>query len=364
MLVALLGAGLLAAPILNATATVPPNLNATAPRVKAKWLSISTDNDHVGCKKKPEDGEKVMYIPAAPGLCIGVPGDDGDPMWIKIFLSDTGIIVAIHYDASCTNEVFRSPELEFGGCFTDDTSSGYGSTVDVVQYLPTPQPGRFLEKRCYIEGDVHSPPMCGCPAPIYILQSTTCAREVDFFPESTGESGKRDMEVDCGEGVDGYSTFQFKIYASTDAMCEGNPSTTSDPVTPAGCTTPPPTPGGDARPFVSQAIWCGAGCATWKYFRAQHPYCDDPDSGGEHAIDLTKEFGPNCHSTDPAPAPGECCFAPLGYDGGPSVGTSCSDVCRALIRYGAAKQYCVGSEDASAGNCFCGPTFVNPTGGR
>ena len=358
-MLALLGAGLLAAPILNATATVPSILNATdGPKIQSNWISISTDNDHVGCKKKPGEGEKVMYLPAKPGLCIGIPGDDGDPMWVKIYLSTSGIQIVIHYDPSCTNEVTRLPVLEFGGCFKED-DSGYGSTVDVVQYLPTPQPGRFLEKRCYIEGDVHNPPQCGCQAPVFFLQSTTCAHEIDFYPESTGDSGKRDMEVDCDDGVDGYSAFQFKTYASKDATCEGDPSIISDPVTKAGCTRPPPTAGGGARPFVSKAMWCGAGCATYKYSRKKWPLCDDPKSGGEHAIDLTKVFGPNCHSTDPAPAAGDCCFAPLGYDGGPSVGTSCDEVCaKKFHRHGAAQQYCVGSEDKSAGNCFCGPSVV------
>ena len=353
MLLSLLNAGLLASPILNAP-KVPPIVNATDPPT-SRWVSFSVDNDHVGCKKKPEEGESVIYYPADPELCVGVPGDDGDPMWVKTYLSETGIRIGIYHDASCANEVYRTPELPYGGCFHEDGDE-YGATVDLVQYLPTPQAGRFLEKRCYVEGDIHNPPQCGCPAPIYILQSTTCAREIDFFPESTGESGKRDMEVDCGDGLDKYSTFQFKTYASKDATCTGAPTNTSKLVNTGGCITPPPTIPGDSRPFVSEAIWCGAGCATWKYFRASHQFCDAPESGGAHAIDLSKEFGPRCRSADGIGAPGGCCYAPLGYDGGPSVGTSCAQVCGGIGRYGAANEYCVGSEDSHAGNCFCGPS--------
>ena len=49
-------------------------------------------------------------------------------------------------------------------------------------------------------------------------------------------------------------------------------------------------------------------------------YCDPP--GGAHAIDLPTAFGPNCHDDAAKASFGECCFVPLGYDGGPKVASS------------------------------------------
>ena len=101
-------------------------------------------------------------------------------------------------------------------------------------------------------------------------------------------------------------------------------------------------------------------CSTWRTLRSTAgSYCDRKDSGTAYARDLDKLLGPEC--TREA-AGNQCCWAPLGYDGGADYGTPCATVCSKVVgfqpRLGADDAYCSKSDGSSYGNCFCGPTVA------
>ena len=103
-----------------------------------------------------------------------------------------------------------------------------------------------------------------------------------------------------------------------------------------------------SRPFESTDAAEGgcpdAPCTLWKSFAQQgHWYCDAAEAATPWSIDLTSSYGPSCTH---APA-NFCCFAPLGYDGGPPFGSPRSKVCATLRRSGSDTSYC-GASDHSA----------------
>ena len=140
-------------------------------------------------------------------------------------------------------------------------------------------------------------------------------------------------------------------------------------------------PGGVALPFVGERITCKwrndpppppprpspspsphppmppmpppAPCTIYSHLRKVLPYCDDPDSGGRWAIDLKEVLGPQCASDTGARG---CCYAPLGYAGGPKFGSSCAQVCHDLGREGGDDYYCRNSRDPHAGKCALHPS--------
>ena len=95
-------------------------------------------------------------------------------------------------------------------------------------------------------------------------------------------------------------------------------------------------------------------CKRWASMSVEQPFCDAPGSGSAWAVDLSKGFGPQCNTT--AASASACCYAPLGYDGGPEYGTPCSKVCQVSGgRAGRDTAYCAMSDGSEYGNCFCGP---------
>ena len=319
-----------AAPVLNATSTP-----------QAKWIVMSSNRDHASCKGST--GEYTIFLDAKPGMCttwMGPPSSSGGPsatVSYKFSISASGISVITFSDANCRSHPNPSPPYAFGGCITS-----LGITIDLASYLPSPQPGQYLEKRCWGRED------CSCTSPVHVLAPTRCVKASPI-------TYNQDAEVDCGEGVQGYSTFQFKVYKTRDGSCSGEVGRT-EPVDNVQCTTL----GGDGPipKFGAQSIWCGAGCAKWKTFRAQHPVCDGPRSHSAHAIDLNVTYGPNCRN--PAAGAGSCCYAPLGYDGGSPYSTPCLGVCLYYGRYGSNQEYCGASGSQRYGNCFCGPKLFAP----
>ena len=110
-----------------------------------------------------------------------------------------------------------------------------------------------------------------------------------------------------------------------------------------------------SRPFESSIPAEGGcpdvPCTLWRTFvQSGHQYCDEPDAGTPWAVDLTAAFGPSCAG---APA-NTCCYAPLGYNGGPPFGTPCSSVCAAMQRSGNDTSYCGKSDHSSYGERAAG----------
>ena len=69
-------------------------------------------------------------------------------------------------------------------------------------------------------------------------------------------------------------------------------------------------------------------------------------------------LGPRCDAS--TVGAGQCCYVPLGYDGGKPIGTDCAQACLEHVRVGDSDEWC---SDTSGryGNCFCGPQAVVPT---
>ena len=63
-------------------------------------------------------------------------------------------------------------------------------------------------------------------------------------------------------------------------------------------------------------------CLQWSTLNIDK--CDAPGAATKYAIDLNKTLGPKCNATV---ASESCCYAPLGYSGGPPLGTPCEQVC-------------------------------------
>jgi len=186
---------------------------------------------------------------------------------------------------------------------------------------------------------------------MYVLFPTNC------FNFNGASFSSPDYEAFCGEGTISSSLMTWVVYGSRDLTCAGTPHP-FETSTVSACThlgNP-----GDTNEFAMRLVWCGGGCHTWKTLRARFPICDAPDAGTGHGVDLSKVLGPRCthdgEGTDEVGA-GQCCYLPLGYDGGPAYGTDCGRACRMYGRFGQTNEYC-GASTGRFGNCFCGPQVV------
>ena len=311
---------------LNATAHDPP---------QAKFVVLSNNGDRKSCPLSP-GLEYSVYVTSKPGACIAwAPPEHGAQLSFKMELTATGIRPTFCFDYACGlggGACTQSTEVAYGGCWQPSHDLDLVLTLDVVDELPTPTPGRVLERICWAQRS------CEC-AEAYRMYTTGCNNDA--------AQGFQDYQVYCEEGIAGYSAFKYIFYGSTDGTCSGTRDE-SDVVTAEGC-----TPLGNK--LASTAVWCGAPCSKWKTLRAAQPKCDDPRSGSHWAIDLEKALGPRCRPDTPV---GACCYAPLGYDGGEDFGTPCDAVCAHVGRVGHRDEWCGASSGAHYGNCFCGAAIT------
>lgn len=59
---------------------------------------------------------------------------------------------------------------------------------------------------------------------------------------------------------------------------------------------------------------------------------DAPTSSAPHPVDLDSVLGPRC--TNLTAGSGQCCYLPLGYGGGPPLGTDCEQACATTYHWG------------------------------
>jgi len=314
---------------------------------------VSNDRDHSSCQGGSFLWQVYLSV-KQPNICYAFPdlpkmtarlakslnasslSSDDDDIYLTVAVSDAGISFTIYADAHCTTQTRVVPNLPFGGCIQYPGYS-YSVTVDATQYLPAPMPGHVLYKRW-----VKSPHCAG--EPVYFMMPTSCL--------SAGED-EADLEIVCGESVsERYSTFSLLVYGqSHGATCTGSAQTLISKVGLTSCSSF----GGDEG---MEAVWCGAGCRVWKTLRSRYPKCDAPGAGTIYAVDLAKVLGPECSSNEAQVGPGQCCYEPLGYDGGLSFGTDCRRACNRHQRHGSPQEWCQKSDGTHFGNCFCGPANV------
>ena len=253
-------------------------------------------------------------------------------MGYKFEISAVGIVVNTYSDTGCQHPAQSSPPVPFGSCIDE-----IGITIDLVDHLPAPVPGRALERRCWAQRT------CDCASPVYLLRSTRCEKLNDV---------PVDTELDCEDGVNGYSSYRFKSFSEQDGTC-AHQSGVTDVVNNWQCTNV----GGF---FAAKAVWCGGECAIYKTLHSRQPICDPPwRHSSPHAVDMGTLLGQRCSNTTHPPGAGSCCYSPLGYAGGSSLGTSCTGVCLYYGRYGTNDGYCADTSN-KYGNCFCGPKIFGP----
>ena len=238
----------------------------------SRYIVVSSNRDHAQCKGQ-QPFPWTIYVTAKPDVCaLWVqlePPSDGESknesnalsgfFGYKFHVSSSGIQVTTYTDASCSNVHHVFDPSPFGECV-----EGLGITMDVVDNLPKPTPGMVLEKRCWNSRS------CGCEAPTYVLYQTSCvaANEDTATPY--------DVEVDCEDGVHGYSSFRYKGYASHDGSCTKLGGAT-EVFNNWECTTLAPRGG---TPFSSEAVWCGAECSAWKSLRTRVTACTTQTPAG------------------------------------------------------------------------------------
>ena len=317
-------AGATAAQVRNSTALdAPPT---------AQWITLSMNGDRASCPLSP-GFEYSAYVTSKPRACFNwyKPTAQIQHLSYSLELTSTGVIPTWCEDTACGlggGRCATSPIVSFGGCWTPSPDLDLHVTIDVAEFLPAPAPGRVLEKVCWGERT------CDC-AEAYMMYTTACNNDA--------KPGSQDFQVYCEEGLAGFSAYKKLFYATTDGTCAGAADVT-DVYTPTTCTAVGNT-------MAATSMWCGAPCAKWKTLRARYPMCDPPTSGTTHAVDLTKVLGNECRADTPM---GECCYAPLGYDGGFRFGTPCDRACAHFGRVGQADEWCSDSR-GEYGNCFCGP---------
>ena len=287
---------------LTANATLAAkNLNFTLPNVR--FVVISTDRDRASCLG-PGNFAASRYFDATPGKCFAYENIGTNTIqYVQLIVSDNGVNFITYSDSSCRGpQKWASGMTRFGGCVKPTGSWGF--SIDVTQYLPAPNPGQALIKQ-YIG-------QTSCANdPVYLLLPTSC------FGEGT------DIEATCGEGLDeGYTTTKWYIYGTKNKQCAGASFKTAS-MRVGACTRMDRSPGFPA--YGAETVWCGSPCRRWKTLRSAWPVCDAPGSGSSHAVDMTKILGPRCDARNVGA--GQCCYAPIGYAGGPPVGTDCAEVC-------------------------------------
>lgn len=304
---------------------------AGAPTLDINYIVISSDRDHASCPGEPAPPMTVFYDLRAPNGCFSLVSSSDS--YFMASVAGAGISLKFYGDDVCQTQTGAAPDLPFGAClqpanFTKGKASQSHFSVDAAQYLPEPQEGRVLAR--------HYPePHCtGIPNSL-TLYNTQCG---SFFG---------DVEIDCGEGVnEAYTAFKYLHYSSRNGSCSGA-ATPLFSATLGSCSTV-----GVQHldnPNI-EPVWCGGPCRRWKTMRSIHPRCDAPDSGTPYAVDLDASLGPKCSTDSLHLGVSQCCFEPLGYDGGVPFGTSCKKACAAHGRFGDDAEWCQISNGGEYGN--------------
>lgn len=321
---------------------------ATPPALKdvptASYIVLAYNRDHDSClapAPKLTPATSLMYtnfIHSGFGLST-LPCYKAsllNPKWpyMQPFRNSSyGVEFRYYLDDKCTNPctTCKPDFVAFGGCFNH-------ITVDITDTLPTPVPGQVLVQTYGSNDDCEN--YNGWP--YFKMHSTECYHDTKY---------KNDFEITCGEGVSGsYNNASFKLYASSDRTCTGTQT--------AHITHTIDTCANSIR-----LVWCGAPCRIWSRLAYNYPICDGPTSGGAHPVDLEQVLGPRCYGGDKQVGAGQCCYIPLGYDGGAPLGTDCETACATAYwrgqrthRLGDTNAFCMDSSK-KYGNCFCGPKF-------
>ena len=228
----------------------------------SRYIVVSSNRDHAHCKGQ-QPFPWTTYVTAKENACSlwyqMEPSSNNETkaesnalrgfFGYKFHVFSSGIQVTTYTDAKCSDVRHVFDPSPFGECVEQ-----LGITLDVVDFLPKPTPGMVLEKRCWASRS------CNCDAPTYLLYQTSCigANEDTDTPY--------DVEVDCEDGVQGYSSFRYKGYRSSDGSCT-NLGGATEVFNNWKCTTLAPPHG--ATPFSSEAVWCGAECSAWKTLRTR-----------------------------------------------------------------------------------------------
>ena len=98
----------------------------------------------------------------------------------------------------------------------------------------------------------------------------------------------------------------------------------------------------------------GGGCTEWKTLKLLWPSCDAPTDHTPWSVNLEYALGPQCADA----AADQCCYVPLGYEGGAMggapFGSPCAKVCAEHSgRQGSDDAFCQKSDRSAYGNCFC-----------
>ena len=168
---------------------------------KIRYMVLSSDRDRASCVGP--NPATSRYFDATPGICF--PLEEGAGVqYLKFVVSANGINVMTYSDSACRRQKWASGVTAFGGC----VDVGIKFSLDVVSFLPAPNPGQALIKQ-YIG---HT----SCTAsPIYMLITTSCWQ--------LGGPGTNDIEVFCGEGnYDAYNEMTWNIYGSKSGQCTGD----------------------------------------------------------------------------------------------------------------------------------------------
>ena len=333
----------------------------------AKFVAVYGNHDRSDCDAAPGNSNEAFYFNATPGLCFRTAtatkfagllvGSEeahaSSVTGVKFLVGINGVnIVACgagkEGPCSTCSTWHKEHATQFGQC-----DQRHRFTVDMTDWLPSPTPGRVLERVCDGASDVSS-----CPEQ-YTMLDTSCSTHCRHGMLCA------DIRLQCGspeytprtQAVRRPSSHEYLRFTSVNGTCTG-PATQHAVANYSGSGIRPT----DGAAF--RTVWCGEKCARWKTLRARYPYCDPPDDKtSKWAIDLDAVLGGRCSRgymsfgrfVDPTP-PGECCHVTLGA-GHPAVpfGTPCSQVCHEFGREGHDDEWCQHSSGATFGYCFCGP---------
>lgn len=324
----------------------------------AKYVVIYANHDRATCDNAKDRSNTAHYFNATAGLCFPMPppphklgalllGKDASApanMALQFAVTDAGVNIIVCASGSkgpCSQCAtwHKESAVPFGEC-----DATHQFTVDMVDWLPSPTPGRVLQRECFGRTTVDS-----C-AERYVMEDTTCDTHCRHGMLCA------DVKLQCGQDkVHRPSSHEYIQYRTADGTCSGDVASIAH----ANYS------GSAIEPITLQAFrteWCGEECAKWKTLRAKFPFCDAPGAGTKYAIDLDTVLGGRCSKgysafgrfIDPTP-PGECCHAALGA-GHPAFkfGTPCTEVCHYYGRVGHDDEWCQVSTKEEYGACFCG----------
>ena len=326
----------------------------------AKYVVIYANHDRGDCDNVRGKANTAHYFNASQGLCFPVPpapssmtrptlgelvGITANDQALKFAVTTSGVNVIVCTGGAqgpCTtcSTWHKEHAVPFGDC---DASGRF--TVDMVDWLPSPTPGRVLQRESY--GPV---PLAISPER-YVMEDTSC--------DTHCRHGMlcRDVRLQCGASkVHRASSHEFLEYGTANGTCGGEPTSVAKANYSSSSVEP-------VTQQVFQTEWCGEECAIWKTLRAKYPLCDPPEMKTSHSVDLDTVLGGRCSKghlsfgrwVEPTP-PGECCHAALGA-GHPAFpfGTPCTEVCHYYGRAGHDDEWCQVSTKQNYGACFCGP---------